>query len=264
MAMIAIILGLALYVVLFFVLPKLVLLLAPFVVLFAVLKMWSWSRIGAISLALALGGVPALWIFMSVSQFKAACASVPRVQISAKPTLQKGFLLDAGSVGKLATQKFISPDTFLEKGGFSYVEQPVWNPEYAQAHNLKMKYTRRYNDRVENVSEPSSEYIFATQIAARGAYGAPLYEVQHSIRRRSDGSTVATATDIVFGGGIIGSYLALAGGYATEDQDSVLVSCGYSDSDVGAWRPNNNSEPRWAKYKEADLRFLSSVLKERG
>lgn len=256
-------LGLALYVALFFVLPKLALLLAPVVVVLVSWKAWRWSRTASVLLAFLLGGVPALWIYSSMSQFKAACASAPKLQITSKPSSQDGFLLDAWAIRKLGAQKFISPITFVDKSDFSYVEQYVQSPEYIQVHNLKARYTRRYADRVETVAEPLSTYTFATTVLNRGSYGAPLYEVQHSIRRVSDGSVIATATDNVFGGGIVGSYLALLGGYAAEDQDAVLISCGYAGADIGAWRPNNVSEPRWKKYREADRNFAGSVLKGR-
>jgi len=256
-------LGLVLYVALFFVLPKLLLLLAPFIIVLISWTLWRWSRAASVLMAFFLGGLPAVWIYSSISQFKAACASVPKAQIASRPPSQDGFLLDAWAIRTLRAQKFISPLTFVDKGAFSYVEQYLQSPEYIRAHNLEARYTRRYADRVETVAEPLSKYTFATSILDRGSYGAPLYEVQHSIRRVSDGSVIATATDIVFGGGIIGSYLVLLGDYAVEDQDAVLISCGYADADIGAWRPNNVSEPRWSKYRDADRRFAESALKGR-
>jgi len=259
-----ILIGLTLYAALFFVLPKFALIFAPFAVLYVTWRAWRWSPALAVLLALVLGGLPAFWIHNSISQFRATCVSVPKAQVLLQPPPQDGFLLDSHSIKEIAISKFISTDTFLEQGTFAYVEEYAWSREYARANGLRMEYRRRYPNRLEVDKEQRSAYIFVTEVAKIGEFGAPLYEVRHSIRRTSDSSTVSTATDIVFGGGIIGSYIALSGAYAKEDQDAVLISCGYADGEIGSWRPQNISDPRWTKYKGADLRFLSSVLKHRG
>lgn len=256
--------GLMLYAALFFVLPKLVLISAPFAFLYATWRVWRWSPTLAVLLALVLGGLPAFWIHNSLAQFRVACSSVPKAQVFLQPPPQDGFLLDSHAITKIAVSKFISPDTFLEQGTFSYVEEYAWPPEYARANGLKMEYRRRYSNRLEVSKEPPSTFMFATEVENIGEFGAPLYEVRHSIRRIANSSIVSTAIDIVFGGGIIGSYLALFRAYAKEDQDAVLISCGYADSGVGAWRPQNISEPRWKNYREADFLFLISALKQRG
>jgi hypothetical protein len=88
-------------------------------------------------------------------------------------------------------------------------------------------------------------------------WALPLKQLEMRVVERATGLVTASATDVVFGKGVIGLYLRLLG----RDQDFEVLSCGYASSDIGPWRPTLTSRPRFTQYKDADfaLEIIKSV-----
>jgi hypothetical protein len=75
-----------------------------------------------------------------------------------------------------------------------------------------------------------------------------LHHLELRVVERATGRVTASATDVLFGGGIVSLYMRLLGG----DQDFEYVSCGYASRDIGPWRPSLVSRPRFTQYEVAD------------
>lgn len=84
----------------------------------------------------------------------------------------------------------------------------------------------------------------------------PIFEVSTDVTEVVSGPVLARATDIVFGGGLVGKYMRLFGG----DQDYEFLSCGYASKNIGPWRPSLASHPRFGQYREADLALIKAVV----
>jgi hypothetical protein len=255
----------ALYVVAFFFLPLIAFAALPFICAFVAWKNWRRSRgmaVGAILVGVAL---PAAWVGSSVFQFRQACASVPPMALVSKPPPQDGFLLSeegGRQLVRLDLVRSINARAFVGSSAMSYVEEG--DPSQGKVRRNFLVVKKHYGGReleevgVESADAPLSQYELTSEVVPRGLFGTPLYDVRHSIRRLSDGTTVATVTDVVFGGGLIGPYMGLFGPH--QGQDGEHLSCGYAEG-VGPWRPQYVDEPRWKQYREADLRFVKAVLK---
>jgi hypothetical protein len=101
-----------------------------------------------------------------------------------------------------------------------------------------------------------SQYAFVTTITSSWL---PVYSVTHRVELRSDGQTVAIAKETVLGGGLIGKYMRGFGG----GQDAEFISCGYTGGQVGHWRPNDASDPRYREYQATDNAFVLRALGRR-
>lgn len=80
----------------------------------------------------------------------------------------------------------------------------------------------------------------------------PVYQLPIEVRDHRTQAVLVRATDVVFGGGLIGSFMRLFGG----DQDYEFLSCGYVSPDIGPWRPSLSTRARVGHYERADTALV--------
>jgi hypothetical protein len=197
--------------------------------------------------------VPLAWAIASYFTFKEGCASVPPPTFFNSPrTKADGFLLNGNH---------IRWDALIESGAFQFVEEP-WNGTKIRRNYAGQKQYERspVPVKVEWVlpSSSKSEYIVAETRPELVEYwwNPPIYRYGIEVKEKKSGQLLAKATELVFGGGIAGTYMRALGG----DQDFEYVSCGYTSRKIDAWRPSLSSRPRFTEYQDADLTFLIRAL----
>ena len=87
-------------------------------------------------------------------------------------------------------------------------------------------------------------------------WSPPIFEAEIQVQEGPSATVIATAKDLIIGGGLVGRYLRFFGG----DQDYEYLSCGYASTDIGPWRPSLTSRPRFSEYEDADLAFVVRAL----
>jgi hypothetical protein len=196
---------------------------------------------------------PLIWGVASYSAFKDGCKSVPPATFVASPqTKADGFLLSG---------THIRWDPLIERGAFRFVEVPLNDTKIRRNFAGEKQYKRSpVPVKTEWVAPSSakSEYVVNETPAERVEYWwkPPIYKYGLEVREKKSGRLLASATDLVFGGGIAGTYMRAIRG----DQDFEYVSCGYASAAIDTWRPSLTSRPRFAEYQDADLKFLLRAL----
>lgn len=108
-----------------------------------------------------------------------------------------------------------------------------------------------------SIPSPISVHLLPTQAIGKW-WLPPIYEARIEIRESRTGAVLARATDVIFGGGLIGKYMRLIGG----DQDFERLSCGYASADIGPWRPSLSTRPQVREYEQADRALLLAPFRE--
>lgn len=270
--------GLTLFFLFFRAIPLLILISIPFLIIFLAWKLGRWisktfkQKILGILVSFIIVAVPIAWLVTSIFQFQNLCKTVPTKKIYLKTTKQDGLIIDNSGIHKLSFTKSFSIRHLISSGIFSYYENKEKyckafskKPSYSNPYALScaeeaIRYEARYNTQVSKATDkPISEYFIESEIASIGILKFPIYEAHYNIRRISDGKIIAKATDVIFGGGIIGYFLG-AFGPSMDGQDNEYLSCGYASQNIGSWRPQNTSDIRWQQYADQDVNFISSVL----
>ncbi len=181
-----------------------------------------------------------LWLFCSVNAFQTACKSARGIEVFTK--------IHGTPIG------FSVEDTPNPFGGW----QPMnfgWNAplekEIFQFVDIGKHRRCAKNECNKNIPPQFSVHFLNERVTNRWWF-PPIYESKIEIRDINDGTVFASATDIVFGGGLVGKYMRLIGG----DQDFELLSCGYASPEIGSWRPTLATRPRVSEYKRADVALL--------
>jgi hypothetical protein len=197
--------------------------------------------------------VPLTWAVASYSTFKEGCKSISPATFFISPqTKADGFLLNGNHVRW---------DALIEGGTFRFIEVPMNETKIRRNFAGEKQYERSpFPVKAEWVvpSSSKSEYVVTETPAERVElwWKPPIYKYGLEVREKKSGQLLASATDLVFGGGIAGTYMRALRG----DQDFEYVSCGYASATVDAWRPSLSSRPRFTEYQDADLKFLVRAL----
>lgn len=83
-----------------------------------------------------------------------------------------------------------------------------------------------------------------------------IYRQDFQINEIASGKLIVNASDIIYGGGLLGVFTRIIGG----DQDYSLLSCGYASNNVGVWRPTLTTQIRFKQYENADRKFLNNLI----
>lgn len=196
---------------------------------------------------------PIGWTYAGYSAFKASCASLPTQAFVFAPVgAPEGFLSDAVHVDS---------SDLIERGLFKFIEQRQNSTKIRRDFAGDKQYPRSpipVKTEWVPITESESEFVVTESMEQQVDrwWRPPIYINSLEVKELKSGRLLAKATDLVFGGGILGPYMRLLGG----DQDFERVSCGYASADVGAWRPSLTSRPRFAQYRESDAAFLLRAL----
>jgi hypothetical protein len=191
---------------------------------------WFGQKLLGVVVALCLILLPICWVSYANYQYVTACEGVFRVQVFKKQPMPESLLFDDAEL-----QSF-------RKG--------------INARDMVDKAILKFREGLDSNTFGQSQFVFKAPIKNVGVLSAPLYLVTHEIKNIKTGERLARAEDIVFGGGILGPYMALLGG----DQDAEYKSCGYAGSSSGSWRPTLTSDPRMKQYINADVRLVLSAF----
>jgi hypothetical protein len=198
--------------------------------------------------------VPASWACASYYTFTDGCKTLPRQEFVPPPKDQPDSVR--------ISARHVNAEDLIERGMFSFVEKDFSDIIVRRFSAGQKEYPHSPIPVVRDsipIAEAKSAYI-VTETTERRLdrwWKPPIVLLGLEIKEIRSGRRLAKATDLVFGGGILGPYLQLLGG----DQDFERLSCGYASPDVGAWRPTLSSRRRFAQYKDADAAFLSRALK---
>lgn len=198
-------------------------------------------------------GLPIAWASAGYSTFKAACSSLPAPEFVSAPAV--------APEGILSNALHVSASDLIERGVFRFVEQPLGSAKVRRDFAGEKTYpTSPIPVKTEFVPTTASkgEYVVTESLERQADrwWKPPIHTHILQVKEAKTGRLLAKATDLVFGGGILGPYMRLIGG----DQDFEFVSCGYASEGVGAWRPSLSSRPRFVQYREADAAFLGRAL----
>jgi len=198
-------------------------------------------------------GLPIGWASAGYSTFKASCASLPTQEFVFAPA--------SAPEGILSNAEHVDSADLIERGVFKFVERRLNFTKVRRDFAGEKQYPRSpipVKTEWVPITGLKSEHV-VTESMERQAdrlWKPPIHIHTLEVKEVKSGRLLAKATDLVFGGGILGPYMRLLGG----DQDFEHVSCGYASASVGAWRPSLASRPRFAQYREADAAFLSRAL----
>lgn len=198
-------------------------------------------------------GLPIAWASAGYSTFKASCSSLPATEfVSAPVSAPEGILSNALRV---------SGTDLIERGIFKFVERPQGSSKIRRDFAGEKQYPNSpipVKTEFIPITASKSEFVVAESMERQADrwWRPPIHTHTLQVKEAKTGRLLAKATDLVFGGGIVGPYMRLIGG----DQDFEYVSCGYASEGVGPWRPSLTSRPRFKQYREADAAFLRRAL----
>ena len=197
----------------------------------------------------------AAWTIATKVAFEQACRDLPPpafVQsLNAKPS---GF---ASYVDETATSYGGKRwDRAIESGDFQFVE--------SKYGSICAGVTRSENPKIIEVKHcqtgPRTSSGVGVHMLPLKSVGywwlPPIFKAEIQVQEGPSGTVIATATDLIIGGGLVGHYLRLFGG----DQDYEYLSCGYASPNIGPWRPSLTSRPGFSQYEDADLAFVIRAL----
>jgi hypothetical protein len=204
------------------------------------------------ALPLIILGVPLAWALGSHAQFKHDCMSVPRPIFLATPDLPQAGIFAGEGRGE---RRYYSPQYVLSLGVFEFVEAEGYQGSLVTR-------IRHAKDLAVGTMASSKTAYLVTDLPLRQVsywWAAPIYVHEIQVRERAGGALIASATDLVFGGGLLSYVMRLIGG----DQDYDFISCGYASPDIGPWRPSLATRVRVKQYEAADAAFLRTALTPR-
>ncbi|MFA6284511.1 MAG: hypothetical protein WCT30_00720 [Desulfurivibrionaceae bacterium] len=194
-------------------------------------------------------GIPAAWVFAGYKVFQEQCASVrPPSFVSFPKSRPDGFLLEEKGITQNPYHRICFIYEYKKQLPFEYFE-----------HGTQPFVSRCFsNGKSQIVSQVTSEYALVFMPPKRVEYwwNPPIYLSEMVVIERSSQKILATASDLLFGGGIIGLYLSLP----KMSNDYRYISFGFASREVGLWRPKDNHNPRFNQYLRADADFISKAL----
>lgn len=195
-----------------------------------------------------------VWGFASYLTFRHDCQIKPKTEIfTFLVTPAAGFTLH-NEIGYLGNFYW---EPMLETGAFHFIDMSdrrrcIGAKEYVQSSYFPITM------QCAQYSSMKSKYVVHLFPMQKIHYwwSPPIFISEIRIEEVSSGRVLAKASELIFGGGLVGRYLSILGG----DQDFKYISCGYTDTDIGAWRPTLVNSPRFAEYEAADLLLVTKVL----
>ncbi len=211
------------------------------------------------TLPVALASIVAVWVVSSWIIFKRDCRSASDPIYFFKPnTKPSGISMRSEGDWQSFTRGKFGARTAIAEGYLLFIDEQNFPRNCAgeKQHRSEpfvpiavscQKYASLKSElTVQIFKERQSDYWWKP----------PIFTTEIQILENATGRVLAKATDLVFGGGMSGTYMRAFGG----DQDFEWLSCGYASQDIAPWRPSLSTRPRVAQYSEADMKFLTKAL----
>lgn len=196
------------------------------------------------------------WAFAGYFIFNRDCSTMPKLEVLAPPSpAPVGFMLYGDASTSMGYA--FSSNAVLETGAFQFIDmEGARRCTGVKSHPRSPEFP--ITSQCSQHALTKSEFAVHAIPMKRANYwwSPPIFVSEIRVEEIKSGNVIARASDLIFGGGIIGIYLRLFGG----DQDFEYLSCGYASADIGPWRPSLASRPRFSEYSAADVAFVTKAL----
>ena len=210
-------------------------------------------------LPLALLATIAAWVVGSYTEFERACRSAPKPVYFFSPTTRPvGITIRSEGDWRSFTRGVFGARQAIAKGFILFVDDPNFGRSCAgekQHASEKILPIQTKCEKYASVKSSFTVYMFKEK-QVEYWWNPPIFVAEVQITENATGKVAASATDIVFGGGILGTYMMAFG----RDQDFERLSCGHASREIGLWRPSLSTRERQVQYDSADLNFLVRAL----
>ncbi|HEX2547985.1 MAG TPA: hypothetical protein VHL79_24080 [Ramlibacter sp.] len=200
-------------------------------------------------LPLALAGAVVAWIATGISAFRKACAASTAVEVLASidaPARGIALVQESKATGVLALRTSFAWGALLESGSLEFVDLETGQRRCRGVKTHERQPAFPIESRCDMSVAPAVDvHLLAPQ---RASAWMPIWRMQVEVRDHRTRAVLVRATDIVFGGGLLGSFMRLFKG----DQDYAFLSCGYLSREIGPWRPSLSTRPQFDQYSRAD------------
>lgn len=193
----------------------------------------------------------AFWGYISYEAFKKGCATVSRPIFHSQPLkMQRGYAIEASPPPDFAVSAF-NPLIPLDTYNVKYVEENG-------RRRCKSEINGRISFSCAGLESETTRYVVKILPWTKldHWWRPPIYKAEYVVQEIKSGKVIASASELIFGGGVTGFVMRMLGG----DQDYELRGCGYISKDIGLVRPTLSTRTRGNDYYVADLEFLTSAL----
>jgi hypothetical protein len=192
------------------------------------------------------------WAGYSYYSFSSLCTKVPKTIFYFTPDSKpEGFMLNDI---RNASTGYFNAEAAIQVGNFQWIEKFSPRNKKFQRRYLNKKNNTRRLPLEESISEYSLTIFPMEQI--NSLIFAPIYLYKVQVIERASDRVLAESTELVFGGGFLGTLMRIKGG----DQDYGYHSCGYISQQIGPWRPTLSTRKQVQEYDNADVTFITRAL----
>lgn len=201
-----------------------------------------------------------IWVGSSYYFFRQECQTITPMRGDVTTSMRpQGFRFYVDE--SVAPHGGIRFEHAVRNGFISYVESKPYNYKICAGKVL------RENPRIVSVERGGDcqgldaagslpEVHFLPKKKVSYWWAPPIYRAEIRVTDSTTGAILASATDLLIGGGILGTYQRAIGG----DQDYEYLSCGFAHSKPGPWRPSLTSRPEFEQYEVADTLLVARAL----
>lgn len=201
-----------------------------------------------------------IWLGSSYYLFRQECRTITPIRGDvAMPMRPQGFRLYVDE--SVAPHGGIRFEHAIRNGFVSYVDSKTYNHKRCAGKVLRedpriVSIENGSNCQGFDVAMSLPEVRFLPKTKVDYWWAPPIYRAEVRVTDPASGAVLASATDLLIGGGILGTYQRAIG----RDQDYEYLSCGYAYSKPGPWRPSLTSRPEFEQYDVADTLFVARAL----
>jgi hypothetical protein len=196
------------------------------------------------------------WAFAGYFAFKRDCSTTPKFEVLAPPSSPPAGFMLYGDASTSMGYAF-SSNAVLETGAFQFIDMEGGRRCTGVKPHPRSPVFPITSQCSQHASTKSEFAVHAIPMKrVHYWWSPPIFVSEIKVEEIKSGKVIARASDLIFGGGIVGMYLRMFGG----DQDYKYLSCGYASADIGPWRPSLSSRPRFAEYETVDVAFVAKAL----
>lgn len=210
----------------------------------------------ALKWALLTAGIviPLLWGVVGYEKYKDMCAKSTPPQFFEKPkSKQLGYAIEYPPQRSINVASAFDPEAAFRARTFKFIDLPNGVRKCNLIAYLSEKESCDYYASFQSL------YIVKELPWKRLDlwWHPPIYQVVFQIEDKSSGKIIASASELIFGGGLVSVLMRMQG----KDQDYELLGCGYVSKDIGLYRPTLHTRvARMSSYMNVDQDFIERAL----